>query len=324
MRTRSCTPPSRPGVHARVQAPPRKAEMRDAHLRNLQTRSLIREDRLADLKITLAKELLFINRQIHLVDTLESHAIEWAVTMRDIYLPSTLSMLKGWEAYIPTRQELRTATDKLTRLLEEELDHLVENTNTAAMTLRKLLVEIRGQCHLISEGFKLRDDCFKQLASSKAQSIVIQMMMNEGQWPRGQDVTTEEFQSLESFIVADRTLRENLVVFTASACGRSGAIAARTLHFANLLGAMNAQFKQRLDLAAIRFMDATRESRPLVPCLEMHLQAVPATARPSRSSRELPKEEASVATTTGFTPTFPCSTPPSTPDVVLPPFSSLY
>eukprot|EP01053_Blabericola_migrator_P007345 Blabericola_migrator_1__7344@NODE_3732_length_1548_cov_126_517893_g2305_i1_p1_GENE_NODE_3732_length_1548_cov_126_517893_g2305_i1NODE_3732_length_1548_cov_126_517893_g2305_i1_p1_ORF_typecomplete_len180_score21_38_NODE_3732_length_1548_cov_126_517893_g2305_i1144683 len=161
------------------------------------------------------------------------------------------------------------------------------------------MIEIRGQSHIISEGFKLRDNCYKQLPTTKAQSIVVQMMMNEGQWPYGVDVTAEEQQSLEAFIVADRALRDNLMKFSSKACARSGNIAARTLHFANVLASTHAQFKQRLDLCAIKFLDTTRDARPLIPSLGTQLQPVPASARSRERGLQLILVKLYVLHTTG-------------------------
>eukprot|EP01055_Gregarina_sp_Pseudo9_P003625 Gregarina_sp_Pseudo_9__3624@NODE_3782_length_559_cov_42_905769_g1977_i2_p1_GENE_NODE_3782_length_559_cov_42_905769_g1977_i2NODE_3782_length_559_cov_42_905769_g1977_i2_p1_ORF_typecomplete_len156_score30_95_NODE_3782_length_559_cov_42_905769_g1977_i248515 len=127
-RARSCTPASRPGVHARAKPLPRRQELVDGHLINLESRGVIREDRLADLKLMMAKELSFVNKQLFLVDLMESHAIEWAVNLRDVYLPSTMSMVKAWESYLPNKPAVKSAAEKLTRIIEEALDHLVENT----------------------------------------------------------------------------------------------------------------------------------------------------------------------------------------------------
>eukprot|EP01053_Blabericola_migrator_P007306 Blabericola_migrator_1__7305@NODE_3715_length_1559_cov_108_977212_g2305_i0_p1_GENE_NODE_3715_length_1559_cov_108_977212_g2305_i0NODE_3715_length_1559_cov_108_977212_g2305_i0_p1_ORF_typecomplete_len146_score17_21_NODE_3715_length_1559_cov_108_977212_g2305_i08661303 len=125
--------------------------------------------------------------------------------------------------------------------------------------------------------------------------------------------TAEEQQSLEAFIVADRALRDNLMKFSSKACARSGNIAARvrlivygarlplsqTLHFANVLASTHAQFKQRLDLCAIKFLDTTRDARPLIPSLGTQLQPVPASARSRERGLQLILVKLYVLHTTG-------------------------
>eukprot|EP01054_Gregarina_sp_Poly1_P008584 Gregarina_sp_Poly_1__8583@NODE_5098_length_414_cov_242_455331_g3591_i0_p1_GENE_NODE_5098_length_414_cov_242_455331_g3591_i0NODE_5098_length_414_cov_242_455331_g3591_i0_p1_ORF_typecomplete_len131_score17_97_NODE_5098_length_414_cov_242_455331_g3591_i022375 len=88
-RSRSCTPPLRPGVHARAKPLPRRQEMVDSHLVNLETRGIICEDRLADLKLLMAKELSFVNKQIVFVDLMESQAIAFAQTGQSHFVTFT-------------------------------------------------------------------------------------------------------------------------------------------------------------------------------------------------------------------------------------------